>query len=97
MFELWHIFLFFLFLLFLDNDLNFVAICVSFFQILIHLLLKFGVLPVDLLILDTHLQVSVNVRLLYLRLASIYEQSQLVIELMDQLQHILVFRGHRLC
>jgi len=54
-------------------------------------------LPVNLLILDTHFQVSVDVRLLYLRLASIYEQTQLVIKLMDQLEHILIFWGHRLC
>ena len=97
MFELWDIFLFFLFLLFLGYDFHFVTICVSFLEILIDLLLKFWVLPVDLIIFDTHLQMGVDVRLFYFWLPSIYEQSQLVIELMDQLEYILVFWRHWLC
>lgn len=82
MLELLSIFLFFLLLLFLGHHFNFTAIAISFLLILVYLLPVFRLIPVNFLILDAHLQLSVDVRFLYLWLTSLDEETQFIVELM---------------
>jgi hypothetical protein len=61
---------------------------ISFIIIVINFLLVLGLLPIDFLILDSRLEISVNLRLFDFRLSLIDEKCQLIIQFMNQLENI---------
>lgn len=67
---------------------DFYLLAFSVIIIVVDFFLVLGLLPIDLLILDGSLEVGVDIWLFDLRLSLLDEERQLVIQLMDQLQHI---------
>lgn len=63
-------------------------LAISFIVIVIDLLLVFGLLPVNFLILDGSLEIGVNLRLFDFGLSLIDEQRQFIIQFMDKFENI---------
>lgn len=70
----------------------FYLLILSFFSIIIYLLLIFGLLPVNLFLLDTFLQMEVDIRLFHLGLSFTDEEAQFIVKLVNQFEDIKKLR-----
>jgi hypothetical protein len=73
-------------LVFFIEDFNFLII--PFFSIIIDLLLIFGLFPIHLFLLNAFLKMDVDIRLFDFGLPLSDEETQFIVELVDQLENI---------